>query len=100
MPFLIRTIGSAAPDLLQIISDPPPGSKNLVLLVGFVFNDFLKFIRNIELNEGLSTNLVTVLGLCHIQVLHVLTESSPPSPELITAVKQLYESKMKVLDSD
>eukprot|EP00250_Pteridium_aquilinum_P033702 c611_g1_i1 orf=440-4438(-) len=60
MPVLIRTVGSSSSDVLQIISDPPVGSKNLVLLV-----------------------------------LHVLTELSTPSPELIAAVKQLYESRIK-----
>ncbi|KAH7422666.1 hypothetical protein KP509_12G019100 [Ceratopteris richardii] len=59
MPVLIRTVGASS-DVLQIISDAPAGSKNLVLLV-----------------------------------LHVLTELSAPSSELIAAVKQLYESKFK-----
>ncbi|MCO5605256.1 hypothetical protein L7F22_059436 [Adiantum nelumboides] len=60
MPVLIRTIGSSSLDVLQIISNPPPGSNNLIFLV-----------------------------------LHVLTELSAPPPELIAAVKQLYESKLK-----
>ncbi|KAH7446302.1 hypothetical protein KP509_01G050700 [Ceratopteris richardii] len=33
MPVLIRTIGSNSSDLLQLLSDPPHGSKNLILLV-------------------------------------------------------------------
>lgn len=33
MPVLVRTIGSSSSELLQLLSDPPPGSKNLVLLV-------------------------------------------------------------------
>lgn len=33
MPVLVRTIGSSSSDLLELLSDPPPGSKNLVLLV-------------------------------------------------------------------
>ena len=45
MPVLIRTIGPAAPDLLQIISDPPPGSKNLVLLVGFLSVEAFKSVN-------------------------------------------------------
>lgn len=57
---LIRTIGSSSSELLRIISDPPIGSKNLVVLV-----------------------------------LHILTDSTTPSSELIAAVKQLYESKLK-----
>ncbi|KAI5077131.1 hypothetical protein GOP47_0006955 [Adiantum capillus-veneris] len=60
MPVLIRTIGSSSLDVLQIISNPPAGSKNLIFLV-----------------------------------LHVLTELSAPPPELIAAVKQLYESRIK-----
>jgi len=35
IPILFRTIGSSSPELLQLIADPPVGSENLLLLVGF-----------------------------------------------------------------
>ncbi|MCO5588873.1 hypothetical protein L7F22_042833 [Adiantum nelumboides] len=39
MPVLIRTIGSTSSDLLQLLSDPPLGSKNLLLLVLHLLTD-------------------------------------------------------------
>ncbi|KAL8167658.1 hypothetical protein V2J09_009157 [Rumex salicifolius] len=59
MPILIRTIGSS-PVILEIISDPPEGSENLLM-----------------------------------EVLHTLTDGILPSPQLINAIKSLYESKGK-----
>eukprot|EP01018_Ginkgo_biloba_P002290 Gb_24672 [translate_table: standard] len=60
IPILVRTIGSSSSELLQIISDPPQGSENLLM-----------------------------------QVLHILTEGTTPSVDLIATVKQLYETKLK-----
>lgn len=34
IPMLIRELGSSYMELLQIISDPPKGSENLLTLVG------------------------------------------------------------------
>eukprot|EP01018_Ginkgo_biloba_P004266 Gb_23976 [translate_table: standard] len=59
IPILIRTIGSSS-ELLRIISDPPPGSENLLM-----------------------------------QVLHILTDGTTPSTDLIATVKRLYETKLK-----
>ncbi|KAI5061409.1 hypothetical protein GOP47_0023914 [Adiantum capillus-veneris] len=39
MPVLVRTIGSTSSDLLQLLSDPPLGSKNLLLLVLHLVTD-------------------------------------------------------------
>ena len=36
IPVLIRALGSSNSDLLHIISDPPQGSENLLMLVGIV----------------------------------------------------------------
>ncbi|XP_030455092.2 uncharacterized protein LOC115676348 [Syzygium oleosum] len=60
IPILIRAFGSSYSELLQIISDPPQGSENLLMLV-----------------------------------LQILTEETVPSPDLITTVKHLYETKLK-----
>ncbi|KAF8024715.1 hypothetical protein BT93_F1786 [Corymbia citriodora subsp. variegata] len=60
VPVLIRALGSSYSELLQIISDPPQGSENLLMLV-----------------------------------LQILTEETVPSPDLITTVKHLYETKLK-----
>ncbi|XAR50836.1 hypothetical protein NMG60_11005285 [Bertholletia excelsa] len=59
IPILVRTIGSSS-ELLEIISDPPIGSENLLM-----------------------------------QVLHTLTDGTIPSPELISTLRRLYESKLK-----
>eukprot|EP00250_Pteridium_aquilinum_P020689 c24907_g1_i2 orf=865-4929(-) len=39
MPVLVRTIGTTSSELLQLLSDPPPGSKNLLLLVLHLLTD-------------------------------------------------------------
>uniref|UniRef100_A0A7N0VDI7 Symplekin n=1 Tax=Kalanchoe fedtschenkoi TaxID=63787 RepID=A0A7N0VDI7_KALFE len=59
IPLLVRTMGASF-ELLEIVSDPPTGSEDLLL-----------------------------------QVLHTLTDSVPPSPELISAVKKVYDAKLK-----
>ncbi|WOL11751.1 hypothetical protein Cni_G20515 [Canna indica] len=60
IPGLVKNLGSSYSELLRLISDPPEGSKNLIVLV-----------------------------------LETLTEESTPSAGLITAVKHLYETKLK-----
>lgn len=37
IPILIRALGSSYSELLNIISDPPQGSENLLMLVSAVF---------------------------------------------------------------
>ena len=37
IPVLIRALGSSYSELLKIISDPPQGSENLLMLVGVIF---------------------------------------------------------------
>ncbi|KAI4339782.1 hypothetical protein MLD38_024686 [Melastoma candidum] len=60
IPILLGALGSSNSDLLKIISDPPKGSENLLMLM-----------------------------------LQILTEETLPSPELISTVKHLYETKFK-----
>ncbi|KAF3787408.1 hypothetical protein EJ110_NYTH23197 [Nymphaea thermarum] len=62
IPILVRNIGSSYSELLHIISEPPHGSENLLILV-----------------------------------LQTLTADCTPAPDLIATVKQLYETKLKVL---
>ncbi|KAF6153639.1 hypothetical protein GIB67_027506 [Kingdonia uniflora] len=62
IPILVRAIGSSS-ELLAIISDPPNGSKSLLM-----------------------------------QVLHILTDGTVPSTDLIFTVKRLYESKLKDIE--
>nr|XP_011466471.1 PREDICTED: uncharacterized protein LOC101312467 [Fragaria vesca subsp. vesca] len=62
IPRLVRTMGSSR-DLLDIISDPPAGSENLLM-----------------------------------QVLHILTDGTVPSDELILTVRKLYDSKLKDIE--
>ncbi|EPS73040.1 hypothetical protein M569_01716, partial [Genlisea aurea] len=57
---LVRSLGSSCTELLNIISDPPQGSEDLV-----------------------------------IQVLHVLSEGTTPSPDLLETIKRLYETRLK-----
>lgn len=59
IPKLVRAIGPS-PELLQILSDPPTGSVELLM-----------------------------------QVLHTLTDGTMPSPELLSTIKKLYDSKVK-----
>lgn len=59
IPILVRTIGTSS-QLLEIISDPPTGSGNLLL-----------------------------------QVIQTLTDGTVPSPELISTIRKLYDSKLK-----
>ncbi|PIA51845.1 hypothetical protein AQUCO_01000020v1 [Aquilegia coerulea] len=60
IPILLKNLGSSYSELLRIISDPPQGSENLLMLV-----------------------------------LKILTEETAPSPQLISTVKSLYETKLK-----
>ncbi|XP_057527015.1 uncharacterized protein LOC130806101 isoform X2 [Amaranthus tricolor] len=60
VPILLRSLESSYPQLLRIISDPPMGSENLLMLV-----------------------------------LQTLAEQTIPSPDLISTVKHLYETKLK-----
>ncbi|KAL5721520.1 hypothetical protein ACHQM5_005157 [Ranunculus cassubicifolius] len=60
IPILLKNLGSSYSELLHIISDPPQGSENLLMLV-----------------------------------LKILTEEAAPSPQLISTVKYLYETKLK-----
>ncbi|KAI3473144.1 hypothetical protein Pfo_030436 [Paulownia fortunei] len=62
IPLLVRTIGSSR-DLLDIISNPPTGSEELVT-----------------------------------QVVRTLTDGTVPSPELVSTIKSLYETKLKDVD--
>jgi hypothetical protein len=34
MPNLVQTVAPSSHELIQLISDPPSGSKNLIILVG------------------------------------------------------------------
>ncbi|OIV96622.1 hypothetical protein TanjilG_28479 [Lupinus angustifolius] len=60
IPILVRALGQSHSELLQIISDPPRGSENLLTLV-----------------------------------LQILTQETTPSPDLISTVKHLYETKLR-----
>ncbi|XP_074263726.1 uncharacterized protein LOC141586415 [Silene latifolia] len=60
VPILLRALGSSYSQLLRIISNPPLGSENLLMLV-----------------------------------LQILAEQTTPSPDLISTVKHLYETKLK-----
>ncbi|CAL0319275.1 unnamed protein product [Lupinus luteus] len=60
IPILVRALGQSHYELLQIISDPPRGSENLLTLV-----------------------------------LQILTQEMTPSPDLISTVKHLYETKLR-----
>lgn len=49
IPVLIRALGSSNSELLHIISDPPQGSENLLMLVGIIFPCFIIIvISNLE----------------------------------------------------
>lgn len=43
IPILIRAMGSSYSELLRIISDPPEGCENLLMLVASFFQINLKF---------------------------------------------------------
>ncbi|KAE9609107.1 putative symplekin [Lupinus albus] len=60
VPILVRALGQSHHELLQILSDPPQGSENLLTLV-----------------------------------LQILTQETTPSPNLISTVKRLYETKFR-----
>ncbi|XP_012087848.1 uncharacterized protein LOC105646588 isoform X2 [Jatropha curcas] len=62
IPILVRTMGSSS-ELLEIISDPPSGSENLL-----------------------------------IQVLQTLTDGAVPSPELLSTIRKLYDTKLKDIE--
>lgn len=49
IPILVRTIGSS-PELLEIISDPPPGSKNLLTQVLIIIY-FTRWMQKIQVTK-------------------------------------------------
>ena len=53
IPILVRTIGPLA-ELLEIISDPPTGSKNLLIQVFFFSSiSYLLFVNEIRIDNQL-----------------------------------------------
>lgn len=109
IPVLIRALGSSYSELLKIISDPPQGSENLLMLVGVIFpvlllvflilNTVLYFLfcfihRFFGHRWYLSFCLLTYF--LNDKVLQILTQETSPSADLIATVKHLYETKLKV----
>lgn len=88
IPILIRTMGSSS-QLLEIISDPPPGSENLLIQV------FLLVICKTAVYFLFLTAFVPL----KYQVLQTLTDGKAPSTELLFTIRKLYDSKIKVWKS-
>lgn len=88
IPLLVRTIGSST-DLLDIISDPPTGSEGLILQVLF-FIYFSPIILDCAVCDWLWL-------LMQLQVVHTLTDGTVPSPDLVSTIKRLYVTKLKVI---
>jgi len=90
IPILVRTMGSSL-DLLETISDPPNGSENLLMQV-YCLTTY---------NFSLVWNFWYILNIDNFtlkcQVLHTLTDGTVPSKDLISTVKRLHDSKLKVL---
>ena len=88
IPILVRTIGTSS-QLLEIISDPPTGSVNLLMQVCSViyYWQFHKIRRYVYTFYNNSLQ----------QVLQTLTDGTVPSPELISTIRKLYDSNLKVL---
>lgn len=91
IPILVRTMGSSS-DLLEIISDPPVGSENLLLQVEIV----ILMIWPTLLKDSMLTRFSVYIVGTLFQVLHTLTDGTVPSQELIFTIKKLYDSKLKV----
>lgn len=86
IPMLVRTIGSSR-DLLDILSDPPIGSQGLLTQVPTQFN-----LIKVRLFE-----CICVHPDCYIpmQVVNTLTDGIVPSPDLVSTVKGLYNTKLE-----
>lgn len=84
-------MGSSS-DLLEIISDPPVGSENLLLQVEIV----ILMIWPTLLKDSMLTRFSVYIVGTLFQVLHTLTDGTVPSQELIFTIKKLYDSKLKV----
>ena len=85
IPLLVRTIGPSS-DLLDILSDPPIGSEGLAIQVLFF---------SFSCNLGLMACVWSWL-LIQLQVVNTLTDGTVPSPNLVSTIKRLYDTKLKV----
>lgn len=96
IPILIRALGSSCTELLTIVSDPPEGSENLLVLV-CCFSEICRHCYYYPV--FLYINKV-YRWFSSAKVLQVLTQETTPSPDLLATVKHLYETKLKVSHSE